>query len=168
MWFESWSSILRVVILASLGYLALIVFLRASGKRTLSKMNAFDFVVTITLGSVFASLIVSDGVSYAEGATALGSLVGLQWIVSWIYVRSAWFEKLVKGKPQLLYWRGEYLDDVLKRERITHEEVQAAMRNSNITRHERAAAILETDGSVTVIDPEEGRNPHALENVRKT
>lgn len=158
---------IRIVVLGTLGYIALIVILRVSGKRTLSKMNAFDFVITISLGSVYASLLVSDSLALIDGIVALAVLVGLQWCVSAIYVRSRWFERLVKDRPQLLYWQGEYLDEVLKRERVTRDEVQAAMRDSNVTQHESALAVLETDGSVTVIAAEEEQMPHALEGVKR-
>ncbi len=167
MWFDGWEPVARTVIQGSIGYVALVAILRVSGKRTLSKMNAFDFVITIALGSVFASLVISDSVSLAQGVTALALLVGLQWIVSALYVRSRLFESVIKGSPQLLYWRGEFLDDALERERVTPDEVKAAMRESNVTDHDRAAAILETDGSITVIDPDERTTVFALENVRR-
>ncbi|MFZ0627589.1 MAG: YetF domain-containing protein [Acidimicrobiia bacterium] len=168
MWFEGWDPILRTAILGTIGYIVLILILRISGKRTLSKMNAFDFVITIALGSAFASLLVSPSISLAQGVAALVVLVGLQWIVSSLYVRSRWVESVVKGSPQLLYWRGEYLGRALKRERVTREEVQAAMRDSNVTDHRKAAAVIETDGSITVIDVKEQSTTIALEHVRRT
>ena len=167
MWFDGWESLLRLVVLGTLGYVALIAMLRISGKRTLSKMNAFDFVITITLGSAYASLLVSESVTLAEGVTALAVLIALQWVVSWISVRSPRFESIVKGTPQLLFWHGQYLDEALKRERITREEVQAAMRASNVTVDESAAAVLESDGSVTVISIEEEQLNHVMGSVRR-
>lgn len=167
MWFDGWGSLLRIVVVGTLGYVALVTFLRVSGKRTLSKMNAFDFVITITLGSAYASLLVSESVTLAEGVTALALLIALQWVVSWISVRSRRFESIVKGTPQLLFWHGQYLDEALKRERITREEVQAAMRASNITVGESAAAVLESDGSVTVISIEEEQLDHVMGSVRR-
>lgn len=166
MWFDSWASLIRIVVLGTLGYVALVVILRVSGKRTLSKMNAFDFVITISLGSVYATLVVSDSVALIDGIVALVLLVGLQWCVSAIYVRSRWFERLVKDRPQLLYWQGEYLDEVLKRERVTRDEVQAAMRDSNVN-PESALAVLETDGSITVVTAQDEEMPHVLEGVKR-
>lgn len=165
MFFNDWDSIVRVIVLGTLGYVALVVLLRVSGKRTLSKMNAFDFVITITLGSAFASLMVSKTVTLADGVVALSLLVGLQYVMTWIYVRSQWFEHLVTGVPQLLFWKGNYLEGILKRERVSREEVQAAMRNSNVTSHETSAAVLETDGTITVFLVE-GDQPHTMREVR--
>lgn len=165
MWFGSWESVLRIVVHGTLGYVALVFLLRVSGKRALSKMNAFDFVITIALGSAYATLLISDRVPLAEGIVALGTLIVLQWVISSLYVRSAHFEAIVKGEPTVLYWRGRYLEDILRKVRITHEEVQAAMRDRNITRHERAVAVLETDGTLTVIEMPSGDDIHALKGV---
>lgn len=165
MWFDSWESVLRIVVHGSLGYVALVFMLRVSGKRTLSKMNAFDFVVTIALGSVFATLLISTSVPLVEGLVAIALLIALQWIASSLYVRSERFESIVKGTPELVFWRGVYLDDVLRRVRVTHEEVQAAMRNSDVTSDRSAAAILETDGSLTVIRVPDGEDTEALEKI---
>ncbi|QOY63008.1 DUF421 domain-containing protein [Lysobacter sp. H21R4] len=66
-----WSDLLRVVVVGSCAYLALVVLLRGYGKRTLSKINAFDFVVTIALGSILATILLSKSVSLLEGVTAL-------------------------------------------------------------------------------------------------
>lgn len=166
MFFNDWSSILRVVVLGTLGYVALILVLRLSGKRTLSKMNAFDFVITITIGSVFASLIVSKTVTLADGVAALSLLVGLQYVMTWLYVRSKRFKQFVTGVPQLLFWRGTYLEDVLRRERVSKDEVQAAMRNSNVIDHDEAAAVLETGGNITVFLVEGEERPHIMNQVR--
>jgi uncharacterized membrane protein YcaP (DUF421 family) len=55
--FNSWSDLGRVLVLGVLGYISLVLLLRISGNRTLSKLNAFDFIVTIALGSTFGSFI---------------------------------------------------------------------------------------------------------------
>lgn len=167
MWFGDWESVLRIVVHGFLGYIALVFMLRVSGKRTLSKMNAFDFVITIALGSVFATLLVSSSVPLVEGVAAIALLIILQWIASSLYVRSERFEAIVKGTPELVFWRGLYLDDVLRRLRVTHEEVQAAMRNNDVTSDRSAAAVLETDGSLTVIRIPEGEETEALEKIER-
>lgn len=151
LWFEDWASIGRIVLFGTLGYIALVAILRTSGKRTLSKMNAFDFIITIALGSTFATFLLSDQLTFVEGVVALGLLVGLQWVATALYVRSRRFEKLIKGAPRLLYWQGDYLDRALQEERVTRDEVRAAMREHGVSDHRRAAAVLETDGNLSVL-----------------
>lgn len=154
MLFETWWGLLRVIGAAIFGYVALLVFLRTSGKRTLSKLNAFDFVITIALGSAFSNLVVSKSTPVSEGVMAMAALIGLQFAVAWIKVRSPRFQRLVKSEPTLLLYKGEFRTEAMQRERITKEEVKSAIRDSGGTAAEGTlAVILETDGSLIAISP---------------
>jgi len=109
MFFQDWQGLVRVFVVGVAAYAALVLMLRVLGKRTLSKMNAFDFVVTVALGSTLASLLLDRGVALAEGLLALALLVGLQFSVAWLCVRSEAGDRLAKSGPPLLLQRGELL-----------------------------------------------------------
>jgi uncharacterized membrane protein YcaP (DUF421 family) len=81
MWFDVVGDIARVVLIGSAAYISLIVILRISGKRTLAKLNAFDLVVTVAVGSTLATILLNSDVSFAEGVTALALLAVLQFLV---------------------------------------------------------------------------------------
>ncbi len=110
MFFDSWSSLLRVIVVGTLAYVSLVLLLRISGKRTLAKLNAFDLVVTVALGSTLATVLLNRSVALAEGIAAFALLAGLQYSVAWLSVRSARFSALVKSEPTLLLHRGRFLD----------------------------------------------------------
>ena len=78
MFFDDWFGLLRVMVVGVAAYAALVALLRASGKRTLAKLNAFDFVVTVALGSTLATVLLSKDVALAEGLRAFALLTGLQ------------------------------------------------------------------------------------------
>lgn len=78
MFFDTWQGLGRIVVVGVLAYAALVIFLRFSGKRTLSKMNAFDLIVTVALGSTLATILLSKDVALAEGLLALLLLIALQ------------------------------------------------------------------------------------------
>ncbi|WP_372867544.1 hypothetical protein [Planomicrobium okeanokoites] len=80
--FDGWKSILRIVIMASLAYPFLIVLLRISGKRSITNVNIFDFIITVTYGATLSSVITSEKVSFADGVAVLSMLTLLQYIVS--------------------------------------------------------------------------------------
>ena len=61
MWFDSWSDVVRVVSIGAAAYATLVAMLRISGKRTLAKLNAFDLIVTVALGSTLATSDRADG-----------------------------------------------------------------------------------------------------------
>jgi uncharacterized membrane protein YcaP (DUF421 family) len=165
--FQNWAGLLRVLILGASAYAALVLLLRVSGKRTLSKMNAFDFVVTVALGSTLATVILSKNVALAEGVLAFAVLIGLQFLVTWLSVRSADVRKLVKAEPRLLFYRGDFLYAALRAERVTQEEIRAAVRAEGHSSMERVGAVvLETDASFSVLANVQEPDPSALTGVR--
>ena len=166
MFFDSWASLLRVVIVGALAYASLVLLLRVSGKRTLAKLNAFDLVVTVALGSTLATVLLNRSVSLAEGITAFLLLVGLQYGVAWLSVRSKSFGGMVKSEPTLLLHRGHFLEGAMRQQRVTREEVVSALRSSGVARPDGAAAVvLETDGSLSVIAASGGTELQVLEGV---
>jgi len=149
--FDGWAPIVRTVCVGVPAYGFLIVLLRISGKRTLSKMNAFDLVVTVALGSTLSSILITRDVGLPQGVTALPTLVVLQFFISWIGVRIQWVHEVVTGEPSLLLRRGEMLRDALTRQRVSPEEVEAAARAAGLkSAAEADSIILETDGSFSV------------------
>ncbi len=152
MFFSSWTDLARVVIVGVLAYVGLIVVLRVSGKRTLAKMNAFDLVVTVALGSILATILLSKDVALDEGLVAFIVLIGMQFIIAWLSVRVRPVSRLVKAEPTLLLYRGRYLTDLLRAERVVEAEVRAAIRAQGIASVQQVlAVVLETDGSFTVL-----------------
>ncbi len=152
MLFDTWSGLLRIVVVGTAAYAALVLMLRVSGKRTLAKLNAFDLVVTVALGSTLATVLLSKSVALADGVLGFALLVGLQYAVAWLSVRSPRFGAVVKSEPSLLLHRGRFLEGAMRRQRVTREEVVSALRSSGLARPEDAAAVvLEADGSLSVV-----------------
>ncbi|MFI4894439.1 MAG: DUF421 domain-containing protein [Phycisphaerales bacterium JB058] len=150
--FHGFEPIGRTLLVGVLAYVVLVVFLRLSGNRTLSKMNAFDFVVTIALGSTLSTILLNKQVSLAEGAAAFAVLVVLQYVVTWSSVRWHPVRQLVTGSPRLVLSDGRFLERAMRRARVTDEEILAAARSAGVVRQsDIRAVILETDGSFSVI-----------------
>ena len=166
LFFQNWSALSRTAIVGALAYVSLVTFLRISGKRTLAKMNAFDLVVTVSLGSTLATILLSKDVALAQGALALALLIGLQFIITWSSIRAPWFRKLVTGEPTLLLHDGKCLREAMRRVRVTAEEIRAAARASGLaTLGDVAAIVLETDGSFSVIPRSNASTPLRLEGI---
>ncbi|MFN2329940.1 MAG: DUF421 domain-containing protein [Chromatocurvus sp.] len=137
--------------MAVFAYASLIVILRLSGKRTLSKMNAFDLVVTVALGSTLATVILSKNVALAEGVAAMSMLVLLQFVVTWCSVRSVNVRRMVRSEPTLLMYRGTFLREAMKAQRVTETEVRQAARSQGNAELAENAVVLETDGRFSVL-----------------
>lgn len=169
MFYDSWNELLRVPAMAGLAYFLLIAAVRLSGKRTLSKMNAFDLAVTVALGSTLATILLNRQVALGEGALALGSLVALQFVTAWASVRSRHVRRLVKAEPTLLLCDGRMLHDALRRQRVTEDEVRQAVRTQGTGGLELVhAVVLETDGTFSVIPRSQRGCGSALANADRT
>lgn len=167
MLFGDWESLLRVLAIGLPTYAGLVVLLRVSGNRTLSKMNSFDLVVTIAFGSTLSTILINKNVSLASGLSAIALLVLLQLVITWLSVRFAVVNRLIKSQPVLLIREGQFLHASMKKVRITEDEIRSAIRQQGLGGIEEvAAAVLETDGSVSVIAVHRQGSLNALEDVK--
>lgn len=152
MLFQTWSDLWRIAVIGVVTYPCLIAVLRVSGKRTLAKMNAFDLVVTVALGSTLATILLSRDVALAEGLIALVLLVLLQLSITWLAVRSHTVRRLLKSEPTVLLRGGVLVRDAMRAQRVTEEEIRQSVRSQGIgDLADVAAVVLETDGSFSVI-----------------
>ncbi len=167
MFFDTFFGLARVVVISSLAYVSLILVLRLAGKRSLAKLNAFDLVVTVALGSTLATVLLSGDVAFLEGLLAFAMLAMLQWGVSRLSIVWPAFRNLVRSHPRLLVENGQYLREAMQDERITADEIESVVRSAGVGRMEDVAAVvLETDGSLSVIK-QSGQPPTVLKSVRR-
>jgi uncharacterized membrane protein YcaP (DUF421 family) len=163
--FDGWSKLGRSMILAVLAYIALVVLLRISGKRTLAKMNVYDFVFVVALGSTLATTILTPDITLADGVAALMALISLQYLFSWLCVISHRVDGIVNGEPTLVFYNGDFLAETMRKERVTREEVLAATRNVGLaTLDSIDSVVLETDGTFSVVwERKEGERSSAVD-----
>lgn len=152
MFFDTWFQLWNILISGLISYFVLVIFLRVSGKRTLSKWNMFDFIITIAFGSIFASVILSKSVKIIEGVAALFLLILIQFIITKISFKFEWFSKIIKADPTILFIEENFREEAMRKERVPKAEILAAMRNAGFSStNDVEAVVLETDGSFSVI-----------------
>jgi uncharacterized membrane protein YcaP (DUF421 family) len=167
MWFDSWADVARIVLVGAAAYAVLVGVLRVSGKRTLSQLNAFDFVVTVALGSTLATILLSADVSFTEGITALVLLAGLQFLVATISAHRPSSRSGLTSRPVLLLADGAIRHEALKRNRLTESELRQAVRMQGTGDLSQVkAVVLETNGKLSIITTSQYGNGSAMEDVR--
>ncbi|MHA7156406.1 DUF421 domain-containing protein [Arthrobacter sp. TMN-50] len=141
-----------MLVIGSVSYAALVVVLRASGKRTLGQLNAFDFIVTVALGSTLATILLSADVTFAQGFAALVLLASLQFVVAWLSARWPRVRSVVTARPVALVIDGQLQPAQLRNNRLTESEVLQAIRSTGSgSVADIAAVVLETNGTISVI-----------------
>lgn len=162
-----WDKVQHTLVTGTLTYAGIVLWLRFSGKRILSKWNAFDFVVTIAFGSILSSALLLEDTPFSQAMVGIGLLVCLQFLITWLAARSSVVQKLIKTQPSLLVFKGELLLGTLKQQRVAKGEVLAAIRLSGCSSVEDVdAVVLETDGSFSVIEDVNPATASALKDVQ--
>jgi uncharacterized membrane protein YcaP (DUF421 family) len=148
--FQGWQGLARTVVVGVLAYVTLVLFLRISGKRTLAKLNAFDLVVTVALGSTLSTIMLQESIALAEGALALALLIGMQYLVTFLSVRSSFLANAVRSEPTLLARDGYFFEVAMRRERVTEDEALSAVRAAGGTEIASVKLlVLESDGTIS-------------------
>ncbi|SFH79306.1 DUF421 domain-containing protein [Pisciglobus halotolerans] len=170
MLFSDWNTIFRILLVGTLAYLLLILVLRIFGKRTLSKLNAFDFVVTIALGSILATILTSRDLTLVDGTIAFTILIFLQFIITKLTIYFQIADKAVKASPTLLFYKGQYDFEAIKKERLSEEEILQAVRSKgSASMEDILAVVLETSGDLSIIQKRSKSSPESstLKNINK-
>ena len=150
--FAGWQPILRIIFVGTFAYLSLLITLRVSGSRTIARTNLFDFIVSVAIGSVFGRILTAKEVALAEACVAFALLALLQYLVSWLRIRSSAVAALVDGSPVLLYFGGAYAHRAMRSARMTETDIQEVVRSRGISSlAEVEAVILEAGGGISII-----------------
>jgi uncharacterized membrane protein YcaP (DUF421 family) len=154
---SDWPELLRMPVVGTLAYAALLILLRSFGKRALAKMSAYDFVTTVALGSALASAVLSKDATIDKAVVAFALLLSLQRIAAWLSIRWERMRVLINNEPTLLVRDGALLPRAMNRERVSHSDIEAAVRSSGQCDLAKVSAvILETDGSMSVVVTADG------------
>ena len=141
-----------LILISSSGiYLSVIVLTRICGKRSFSKMSSFDFAMTVAVGSIIATTILSSTVSLLEGVIGLSSVYFLQ--IGAAYARKNKVIKDVMDNTPLLLMDGEQvLTDNLRKARVAESDLRAKLREANIVNMSQVKAVIfETTGDISVL-----------------
>lgn len=151
------ADLLEVAARAVIMYVFAVALLRIFGKRTTMTTAGFDLIVTVALGSVLASTIVSTSRPLLQGMFGIAALVAMQWLVSIGVSRSRGIERIVVSPARLLLKDGEILRSNLLDERLSVEQLEQTLRqNGQGSVEQLRAAILESSGSISVIESTTG------------
>lgn len=152
-WIQSTPVALVMVVLTSVGiYLALMILTRLAGLRSFSKMSSFDFTITVAIGSLIATVVLSKDPPLVQGGFALAVLFAIQFSVSFLRSRSVSFAHIVDNDPLLLMAGDTVLHDNLRAARVTVNDLRAKLREANVIHpDEIRAVVMETTGDISVL-----------------
>jgi uncharacterized membrane protein YcaP (DUF421 family) len=142
-----WEFLVRAAVV----YVFLIVLLRLSGKRQVGQLAPFDLVLLLVLSNAVQNSMNGGDNSVVGGMISAATLVALNWGLGFATYKSKRLERLVEGRPQIVVHDGHVYRDVMEREKLTHHELDAALRAAGCASlTEVHFAVLENNGQISV------------------
>lgn len=153
--YTTWPTVLMVVLSAAGIYITLMVCTRIAGLRSFSKMSSFDFALTVAIGSIIASSLLTDSPPLLQAVVALATVFGLQFIVSRSRASMAWVQTTIDNQPMLLMAGTEVLEQNMSRARVSKNDLRAKLREANVTSLDQVyAVVMESTGDISVLHRE--------------
>mgnify|MGYP003144430996 CR=1 FL=1 len=144
-WFEASTTSIIAIVLTAIG------FTRLAGKRSFSKMSSFDFAMTVAIGSIIATTVLSKSVSLLQGVVGLAAVYVLQFSVAMMR-RFKFVQKLIDNEPLLLMDGKEILHNNLKKARVTEADLRSKLREANVLELSQVRAVIfECTGDIAVL-----------------
>jgi len=143
-----WEKILRSVVV----YLFILLAFRFTGKRQVGQLTPFDLVLLLIISNVVQNALIGNDNSLGGGILGAATILALNYLVVEIAFRFKPMRRFLEGEPTILIHNGKILDQHLRRERITLEDLHAAIRKNGVAGVENVRfAVLEENGQISVI-----------------
>ncbi|RIX72424.1 DUF421 domain-containing protein [Acidovorax cavernicola] len=136
---------------AGVVYLALLVLVRLSGRRTVGQFTPFDLLVVMLLSESVSSGLAGRETSVGGGLLSAATLIALNVLVAAISARSVRVQQWVEGRPVLIGRDGDIFEEVLKKHHVPLCDVERALREADCDRKDLKFAFLEADGQISIL-----------------
>ena len=134
-------------------YIVVLFVFRVAGRRTLSELTTFDFVLLLVIGEATQQALLGDDFSITNAFIVSVSLVGMDITMTYIKRKSTRIAKLIDGESMIIVEYGKVLDRRIQKSRIDQDDIlQAARTTQGLERLDQIKfAILEKDGKISII-----------------
>lgn len=150
------SSILEIILRTGIVFAALMVFVRLFGKKEIGQMAPNDLVLLLLISNAVQNAMVGADQSVPGGLAAVGTLLALNFLLTFLASRSKSFRSIVEGKAAILIHRGTVVSENLKKEKVSILELEQALREHGVAAiSDVYLAVLELDGSISVLKKDE-------------
>lgn len=146
----------EVAVRTAIVYFFLVIALRVAGRREVGQLSILDLVVILIIANGVQNAMVGQNTTLVGGLISAGTLIVLDRVLDAIINRNRKLARVLEGEPVLLVRGGRVLEGALRRASVNRSELDAAVRAHGLASvRDVSLAVLETDGSISVI-PREG------------
>ena len=150
------SPLVEIALRTTVIYALVLIGIRVAGKREVGQMTPFDLVLLLLIANAVQNAMTGPDTSVTGGLVAAATLLGLNTLVTRVVLRNRRARRWVQGSPTLLIHDGKMIPEHLAREQLSSEEIHQALREHGVaTVAEVQLAVLEIDGSISVLKKDE-------------
>lgn len=134
-------------------YLVLLLLFRMVGKRSLSQITTFDFVLLLVVGEATQQALLGEDFSVIHAALVIATLMGIERVSDYLSWRFPLFRRATESLPVVLVADGEMLVDVMAKEHVDADEIlEAARKTQGLERLDQIKwAVQETSGGISIV-----------------
>lgn len=136
---------------ATIIYVALLVMVRISGKRTVGQFSPFDLLVIMLLSEAVSNSLSGGDQSVPGGLLLAATLIGLNIFIAWLTAHSRKATDLIEGTAVLLGRNGKIFHEVAVKNRVADNDIERALREEDCKLEEMHCIFLESDGKITIL-----------------
>jgi len=143
---------MEIVVRAAVLYAFLWIVMRAVGRKELSNLSSFELVLLVVMGDLIQQGVTQEDDSVTGAMLAIGTFAVIVVGLSFVSFRLRRARPLIEGVPTVVIWQGVPLEDVLRVERLTVDDLRDAARAQSIADlREVEVGVLETDGKFSFV-----------------
>jgi len=159
---------LEIVLRTTIIYLLFLVSLRISGKRQLGQFTLFDIALVLLAANALQPAMTGPDQSITGGAIIVVTIFSLNRIVAEARLRIPMVQRLLEFEPTIIGRNGKWLKDQMEEPGLDLDDVHAALREHGLIRvQQMKLAVLEEDGSISIVPAEGEDTPQAMRRRRR-
>ena len=160
------SDFLNICFRTILVLIILFFITKMMGKKQISELNFFDYVVGITIGSIAADISLDIEKNMIAGIAALFIYGFISYIISFISIKSIWARRFIIGVPTVLVEKGNIIESGLKKSKIdVNDLLMVARENGYFNLDEIDYALMEVNGNISFL-PKEKEKPVTKKDMK--
>lgn len=158
----------ELVVRTTIIYLLFLVSLRVSGKRQLGQFTLFDIALVLLAANALQPAMTGPDQSVTGGLIIIVTIFSLNRLVAEARLRIPFVRRLLEFEPTVIGRDGQWLIDELEKQGLDVDDLDAALREHGLERVDQMKlAMLEEDGSISIVPADDQDNPTAKRRRRR-
>lgn len=141
-----------IVLRSLLSSFSLFILAKLMGRKQISQLNTFDYIIGITIGSIAAEMTVNKDVEYWVCIVAMTSFALIGVLISYVTTKSITLRRVITGVPIILIERGKIIEEGLNKARFDiNDLLQECRANGYFDISEIEYAMMEANGRISFL-----------------